>query len=115
MPPERPDDWSVAAPWAMLDEFALNLEFIEETHYQDATSIHTTATLTLKTYPGPAFRLKLSAHEAMSIATAVQEASTFVWDDLDVVSIPLPNTPTYPLPYRPVVMSLGEQLKKRGL
>jgi len=105
---------SASFPYDLIVEIPYDVK-VENNNYQDPTSAHTTATLILKTYPGPVFRLKLPVHEARTIATAVQEASTFVWDEFDVLALTLPTTSTYPLPYRPVVVSLGEQLKKRGL
>jgi hypothetical protein len=115
MPPERPEDWAVAAPWTMLQEFALNLEFVEETHYQDPTRVGDLPSLILKTYPGPAFRLALPTLQARTIVAAVQAASTFTWDEFSVPVLKLLTDPTYPLPYQARVVSLGEQLAKRGL
>jgi hypothetical protein len=109
----RPAAWSVAAPWALLDEVVLNLEWVEEMHFEARPG--RAARLTLKTSPGVAFRLELSPPEALPIAEEVRDRSSFTWDKLEIVELPLPTAIAYPRSLRPEVVSLASLLHKHKL
>ena len=105
----RPKSWSVPAPWALLHEFVLNVEWIEEMHNQAKAN---QVKLILKTSPGVAFQLELAPLEALPIAAAVQARFTFIWDKLEVVEIILPTAVAYSRPLRPEVVTFTGLLEK---
>jgi hypothetical protein len=93
-----------------MNEFVLNVEWIEEMHYQAKNNQE--AKLILKTSLGVAFQLELSPLEALPIAAAVQARSTFTWDKLAVLEIALPASVVYPRTFRPEVVTCTGLLEK---
>ncbi len=88
-------------PWALLEEFVINLEAVEEMAYRGPAERERLATLSIYTSPGPAFRLRALPTDAFGYADNVRTGSTFSCLQVQTF-VPTPQTRAASLaPQRP--------------
>ena len=85
--PEPPADWQLPAPWALLQEFALNLHAVEDVSWSAPEDGKVLSTLILKTYRGPAFRLQAEPTLSVTYEAAIRARSTFKCPEVETIIV----------------------------